>query len=588
MAVVPEASTAPKAASEKRDTSPAPSGAGPAPNVGGGGRGRANLAGMDYREGRAALKPKPVLSPKKVASAQRFYARNARRYPEPVVRKITSAVGRGGAAALDEDAIQAVGGYQERETLRIDGKAGKKTLRSMFGTDIRKTSGPAQGPPGTPAVKKDEDEAKDSGAGAARPALPAEAPNNTPTPAEAAQESVTPVVSASPVAVKAASKPSVTKPLNKKAAFKAYEDARGRGLAVAWVSALEQGLGLSVSGAVSLGLVQAVAAHEKANGRKPKGRLNPRTRKRLQAEVPGLAGIAAFQTKPQAGTANERHGDRGALEEEAVKNLHIAPSYSAYLSKLSKMRFLGKSVKVHPQFGARLKNAEAYLMKKTGLKTGKQIAKKYGIRRFSHLRKSTAHRSESHHGVGFAIDINPAANDWNFGNKRQSWITGVMKRVGVLFGEKTIQSARNLAALSYRHTTTEIFEKISESNEALKRYRTFAADTDALKAYLASPACPAAAKKKGLDYWQKHAKRDSERVKRRSKKNDTQSGPAGFMDFNLEVVRAMRDAAGLRWGGSDFGASESGDMMHFDGQTISLARRLFYEKKRLKKERKKK
>jgi hypothetical protein len=37
----------------------------------------------------------------------------------------------------------------------------------------------------------------------------------------------------------------------------------------------------------------------------------------------------------------------------------------------------------------------------------------------------------------------------------------------------------------------------------------------------------------------------------------------GFMSIRKEIVEGMQ-AAGLRWGGSDFGAAECGDIMHFD------------------------
>jgi hypothetical protein len=39
-------------------------------------------------------------------------------------------------------------------------------------------------------------------------------------------------------------------------------------------------------------------------------------------------------------------------------------------------------------------------------------------------------------------------------------------------------------------------------------------------------------------------------------------------DHHLELVRALRDAGGLAWGGSDIPGEQAGDFMHFDTRTI--------------------
>lgn len=45
---------------------------------------------------------------------------------------------------------------------------------------------------------------------------------------------------------------------------------------------------------------------------------------------------------------------------------------------------------------------------------------------------------------------------------------------------------------------------------------------------------------------------------------ETRNPARGLMNLRREVVLAMCDVGGLRWGMSDFGAAESGDGMHFD------------------------
>ncbi|WP_264653279.1 hypothetical protein [Actinoplanes cyaneus] len=38
----------------------------------------------------------------------------------------------------------------------------------------------------------------------------------------------------------------------------------------------------------------------------------------------------------------------------------------------------------------------------------------------------------------------------------------------------------------------------------------------------------------------------------------------GFLDIPRDVVLALVTVGGMRWGASDFGPRESGDIMHFD------------------------
>src|SRR5262249_10612465 len=44
----------------------------------------------------------------------------------------------------------------------------------------------------------------------------------------------------------------------------------------------------------------------------------------------------------------------------------------------------------------------------------------------------------------------------------------------------------------------------------------------------------------------------------------TRNPARGFLDLRKELVVAMCDVGGLRWGACDFGPSESGDIQHFD------------------------
>jgi len=52
---------------------------------------------------------------------------------------------------------------------------------------------------------------------------------------------------------------------------------------------------------------------------------------------------------------------------------------------------------------------------------------------------------------------------------------------------------------------------------------------------------------------------------------ETRNPVRGLMNLKREVVVALCDVGGLRWGMSDFGAAESGDGMHFDTHSRSYA-----------------
>ena len=47
--------------------------------------------------------------------------------------------------------------------------------------------------------------------------------------------------------------------------------------------------------------------------------------------------------------------------------------------------------------------------------------------------------------------------------------------------------------------------------------------------------------------------------------------------MKAQTVAAMRDAAGLRWGGADLGG-DNGDLMHFDGHDMQKAGQIHWAK----------
>ncbi|HRE92260.1 MAG TPA: hypothetical protein PK095_24305, partial [Myxococcota bacterium] len=368
--------------------------------------------------------------------------------------------------------------------------------------------------------------------------------------------------------------PEAAAPLNPRQVLDAWDINRKEGLSVEWISALQGELGVPVTGTSSKELALAVAQRQVAAGqRRQLGELKAQTRSLLVGMFPKLADIPQ---KPVAANLREgrERGDGRAPENDAVRLLGVAPSYPAYVSSLKAFDFLGHRVVGHPEFLGRLQNAMKYLKGKFPGKSEREIGEQMGIQKTSDFRTSSQAVDNMYHGLGFALDVNPPQNNWLFSHGTRGVKLGdAMKHVGDLFGQAVIRGAADMSKAARAGTTEEAFAALDASNEALKRYRTFKNDPAALEAHLASDKAPAAAKSKGARRWTKTIEDDEKWLEKNLKPNPTQDGPAGFMDFKKELIIALRDAAGLRWGGADLGG-DNGDLMHFDGGTMSTAQKL--------------
>jgi len=354
----------------------------------------------------------------------------------------------------------------------------------------------------------------------------------------------------------------------------AWDINRTQGLSVEWMAALQGALGVPATGISSKELVRALAMLQSESGQtRFLGQLKGPVRQFLVEKFPALAAI------PQKAEAQNLQGATAsangqAPEGEALRRLQIAPSYSAYVGTFKTLTFLGHPVVGHPEFLGRVANAQKYLAGKMPGKSDVEIGAAMGVTETSHFRTSGPNSDQMYHGLGFALDVNPPQNNWHFGNgARAAKMSDVMKHVGDLFGEKMVRNAGDMAKSAKEGTTDELFAKLEASNEALKSYRRFASDPAALAAHLASDKATPMAKSKGAAGWSTMIANDEQWLDRHMKGGAGDSGPAGFMDYKKELVIALRDAGGLRWGGADLGG-DNGDLMHFDGGTMDLAKRI--------------
>jgi len=177
--------------------------------------------------------------------------------------------------------------------------------------------------------------------------------------------------------------------------------------------------------------------------------------------------------------------------------------------------------------------------------------------------------------------LNPHQNNWQIGAGNDSWsLNKILSRANVFFGTSEVRSARGMAANAKKGMTEYAYAAIARADQQLLRYRELANDRQKLEAYLASPECPEPVRKQGIAYWAKAMKADEAWMMNPSnklvgdpegpKRGERPGQDVGFMDHKLETVQAMCDAGGLRWLGSG-GGDASGDLMHFDGATMSSA-----------------
>ncbi len=380
-----------------------------------------------------------------------------------------------------------------------------------------------------------------------------------------------------------------------------------------WIAALQDALSVAAearTGSLNMPTVQAIATYQADTMHATAtGRLDAATLAALQAQYSTLAG---------AGGTMATAGAFGPWSNDA-----------AIVAQFTSGRFLGVDIdRVHPILLERLATAEAYLVNRFPGRTPMQIRELLGVTdSFGVLRGGG-----SYHAKGWAIDINYRSNPWVGGqaadipigtddttrqtlsaaqNLRNDEAVAIIWRAAWLTGRNEAYTTADMARRNGTQTTEQIWAHAhavsGELHDYLAARTARSGQTDPIVGWLAGDGTiqPMATRALPARPGHSHANRADEshgflpplheelrsgdvaawraqiaadHASYRSAGSNFEMTGAGtrssltVTDHHLELVRALRDAGGLAWGGSDIPGEQSGDFMHFDTRTVEACR----------------
>lgn len=375
------------------------------------------------------------------------------------------------------------------------------------------------------------------------------------------------------------------------------DDQKHRALDPTYLLKLQNALGVKdASGAMNTETLRKLQAHYHGTG----------TAVTAEAILKGdiLTSIVAGTPTKDVGSGwgTHAHGStgrvgRGASKADGMANAAGYANYAAMHDQMGEMKLLGVKFRnrAMPNLRARVALADDYLKaryqseKDQSGKDWPAFAKdKFGIDGTNIVASyhDEAAKIERHgfeggaalgphmHSAGLALDIIPAENPYVFAGGTESPETDQimakhLKWAVQLFGGEEV-TAKNMMAWSKESSTEELYARVRQASSSLSSYLKLAEEGS--NADIEAAFCAA-----GFSETEAQANRVA--VRHFGKKNFTEGGWShgrffqdnvsrdqanGLMTHKLDLVVALRDVAGLAWGGSEMSESYSGDFMHFD------------------------
>ncbi|HET7504007.1 MAG TPA: SH3 domain-containing protein [Kofleriaceae bacterium] len=253
------------------------------------------------------------------------------------------------------------------------------------------------------------------------------------------------------------------------------------------------------------------------------------------------------------------------------------------------VRFMGHDFgsPAHPYLRARLKVAEAYLHQRIKGPGGEKLDDQHIARQlgWNTSGKETFGNASYHHAaanpythqhaMGLAIDIQPAQNVYLF-ESASGWMT-YFEKLSVyahkMFGGEILHPA-TLLEWSKQMSTEELYQKVQSGSDSFSRLLAYSRqlnknerDPDLL------------AKIAAMGYKAQEARTVAHQIALADEDFHLQEGrrnASGVMNMNQEMLIALRDVAGLAWGGAEIAAGENGDMMHFDCRLTDFGSSMYH------------
>jgi hypothetical protein len=320
---------------------------------------------------------------------------------------------------------------------------------------------------------------------------------------------------------------------------------------------------------------------------------------------------------PVDGAGGKRPDRTATRRADRVAQAMGYESYKTYKAQFQSLSFLGvKPAKGkdqgHPHLIARLQAAEAFLKQRHGNDvTPEKIGWKGGLVGTYHTDSEKLEKGSAHfHTMGLAVDFDPSLNGWLYPQselKRQTvegiqakneetaernktkkpdeavedlldahgiaaeWVkqsTIIMDvaftQAGYLFNAVVLTKAK-MMEWSTTLSTEELHARIASAASALQQYIELAKsgkDKDIIDRFVAA-GFTAAQAREALPEMRKFPQRYSGGFSR----DKTKGLPT---THSLDLMVALRDVAGLTFGGSEMSHGDNGDFMHFDCRSDPL------------------
>ncbi len=295
----------------------------------------------------------------------------------------------------------------------------------------------------------------------------------------------------------------------------------------------------------------------------------------------------AHQAPDQGATTN---ADRAA---QAVGYAN----YAAYRGAFQDVKLLGvsprKGSQAHPYLIARLQAAESFLRARHPGKTDAQIVQAIGwngglVASYGDDDKSVKDGMAHMHTMGLAVDIDPAVNPYIFDQSGYAqsagadgakwfydWYHQIFKDAAQVYGGEAIDE-KKMVEWSNTMSTEELHARIAQASQSFEKYMALGEkDRETIVATLKGAGFNDAEAQEKADALKGHSGSHKKSIAEIFHSGHGQEKAKGLTTISQDMLIALRDVAGLAWGGTEMSTIENGDFMHFDCRNDSFGQAIF-------------